>query len=278
MELIEREITLGAQRISYYQEGPRDRSVLLIHGNSSTKAAFREQCTKLVQAGYGILAFDLPGHGSSSNAPNPAEGYNIPAYAKIAAQLCEATGVERPLLCGWSLGGHVAIQMAGNDASYSGLMIFGTPPIGLNLEDAAMAFLNSDFSDVTGMESPSEEQLLGYISAIYGSSGNVEADLIDAGFRTDGRSRAFMVQYWQNGSDLHDQRDIVENWQGPLLIVHGVDDPFVSGQYFKSLNLKTDVKNQTIEMLENFGHAPFMEAPIEFNRLLLDFCDTCFET
>ncbi|MEL6691975.1 MAG: alpha/beta hydrolase [Pseudomonadota bacterium] len=277
MEWMTRDITLGGQRISYVQDGPRDRSVLLIHGNSSSKAAFRDQCAQLVQSGYGVLAFDLPGHGASADALNPAEDYTISAYAKTAAALCEATGVTRPLLCGWSLGGHVAIQMAGETPDYAGLMIFGTPPIGLNLEDAANAFLPGEFNHVTGLETPSEAELSGYLSAVYGAAAAIPDELLQTGVRTDGRSRAFMVQHWQSGQDLHDQRAIVETWPGPLLILHGVKDPFVSADYFSSLDLTSKAGTHPFKLLETVGHAPFLETPSAFNRMLLDFCETCFD-
>lgn len=276
MKLVQRELTVGAQSIAYYQEGPSTRSILFIHGNSSCKAAFEDQYSALLEAGYGVLAFDLPGHGASSDAPNPEADYNLPAYADLAAAFCEASGVTQPLLCGWSLGGHIAIQMAGNNPDYAGLMIFGTPPIGLNPHDAANAFLSFEFSDVTGQEHPSDAQLAGYIAAVYGSTPTIPGALVKAGQRTDGRSRSCMVAHWLTGENLHDQRAIVEHWRNPLLIVHGAEDAFVSGDYLRSLDLPQDRPGSAIKMIENVGHAPFLEDPETFNRLLLDFCASSF--
>jgi len=50
----------------------------------------------------------------------------------------------------------------------------------------------------------------------------------------------------------------------------------VSEAYFSSLDLKSGLEIQTIKVLENIGHAPFLEHPDMFNQLLLDFCKTCF--
>jgi len=277
MNLSEQELAIGAQRIAYIHSEPSDQTIVFIHGNSSCKDAFQDQYGALIEAGYGIAAVDLPGHGKSSDAPIPENDYTIPAYAELIQTVLGELNVTRPLLCGWSLGGHIAIQMIGNGFDHAGLMICGTPPIGLNAEDAAAAFLPSEFSAVTGEESPSKERLAGYVAAVYGTKSPVPDAFMQAGFRTDGKSRSNMVANWQSGANLHDQRAIVETGDKPLLIVHGSDDAFVAQSYFNSLALPQAPAASEFRVFDNIGHAPFLEAPERFNRILLEFCEQCFE-
>ena len=275
--MIEDEIIIGAQRLAMFREGPRERSIMLIHGNSSCKEAFIEQFGPLLDAGFGILAVDLPGHGASANAADPATENTLPAYAELLRRVCDQTGVKNPLLFGWSLGGHIAIQMIGDNPNYAGLVICGTPPIGPNPQDAMTAFLPSEFSTVTGDANPSEADMAGYITAVYGTKTPIPDALVRAGHRTDGRSRSSMVAQWQTGEGLHDQRAIVENWHKPLAIVHGVEDAFVSAEFFQSLTLSQPGPESAISMMDHTGHAPFLEQPETFNRILLDVCARSFE-
>ena len=59
---------IGDQRVAYWQSGPTDKTIVFIHGNSACKAAFAKQFPVVQDAGYGVLAVDLPGHGASDDA------------------------------------------------------------------------------------------------------------------------------------------------------------------------------------------------------------------
>lgn len=268
---------IGDQKVAYFQWGPVEKTVVFIHGNSACKEAFAKQFQTLEKAGYGILAIDLPGHGGSSNAKDPDSDYTIPSYAALISKLCMQLGLKDPVLCGWSLGGHVVIEMAAQKPDYSGLMLFGTPPVGPGIEYLESAFLPSDVSDVTGAESPPQDRLEAYISALYGSLENVPEHLLKAGLRADGLSRSKMFAHWASGVSGYNQRELVQNWRRPILILHGADDAFVSGDYIKTLNVGGDGSGATLQIIDGVGHAPFIEAPKAFNELLLELCKRSFK-
>ena len=278
VELTEHTIEIDGQRLAYVSDGPADKTAVFIHGNSSCKSAFKEQVSALLEAGYGLLAIDLPGHGASDDAAHPETDYTIPAYAKTINALSNKLQLHRPVLCGWSLGGHIAIEIAGSGADISGLLICGTPPVGPGIEHAEKAFLPSDVGDVTGAEAPPTHRLDAYIDAVYGTLSPVPDKLRRAGHRADGRSRASMFNHWISGVSGHSQRDVVQNWRSPLLIVHGAEDAFVPADYFQTLDMPGDGAGTVFEVIENAGHAPFLEAPETFNRLLLEFCARCFSS
>ena len=274
--LIEHTFDIDGQRLAYVCEGAAAKTVVFIHGNSSCKEAFQKQFATLLNAGFGLLAIDLPGHGHSGDATRPETDYTIPAYAERIQTLCAELQIHQPVLCGWSLGGHIAIEMAGSDAGYAGLMICGTPPVGPGMEHAEKAFLPSDVGDVTGAEAPPEDRLDAYIDAVYGTLKSVPDVLRRAGHRTDGRSRSSMFTHWISGTSGHNQRDVVQNWRKPILIVHGAEDAFVPAEYIQSLKISGDGSGPVFELIQGVGHAPFLEVPDAFNRLLLAFCERCF--
>ena len=272
----EKSIEIGTQRLAYVCEGAREKCVVFIHGNSSCKAAFQNQLPALLEAGYGVLAIDLPGHGESADAADADTSYTIPAYAETLKAVCDQLEISRPALCGWSLGGHIAIEMAGASSDYAGLVICGTPPVGPGMEHAESAYLPSDVGDVTGAEAPTADRLDAYIDAVYGSLSPVPEELRRAGHRADGKSRARMFMHWISGISGNNQRDVVQNWRKPLLVIHGAKDAFVPAEYIQSLGLAGDGTGPVFEEIQAAGHAPFLETPELFNQMLLRFCERCF--
>ena len=105
-------------------------AVLFIHGNSACKEVFDLQLDGESGHRFRMISFDLPGHGESSDAPEPEHSYHIAAYADVAMMLLEHLGVRRCAIVGWSLGGHIGIELLTRDLDVAGLLITGTPPVG----------------------------------------------------------------------------------------------------------------------------------------------------
>ncbi len=80
-------------------------SVVLLHGFSGTRRAWDGVIELLDRERYRPLALDLPGHGDASDARQP-----ITFAACVQAVLLAAP--ERFTLCGYSLGGRVALHVA----------------------------------------------------------------------------------------------------------------------------------------------------------------------
>ncbi len=80
-------------------------SVVLLHGFSGTQRTWDRLQAALDPERYRPLALDLPGHGSQSGAAQPI------TFASCVASVLERSP-ERFLLCGYSLGGRVALHVA----------------------------------------------------------------------------------------------------------------------------------------------------------------------
>jgi 2-succinyl-6-hydroxy-2,4-cyclohexadiene-1-carboxylate synthase len=80
-------------------------SVVLLHGFSGTGRAWDGVATRLQREGYLPLALDLPGHGSASHAERPI------TFAGCVRHVLERSP-GRFVLCGYSLGGRVALHVA----------------------------------------------------------------------------------------------------------------------------------------------------------------------
>jgi pimeloyl-ACP methyl ester carboxylesterase len=69
------------------ESGQGNLPVLLIHGNSTSHDVFQHQLQSSLTDTHRLIAFDLPGHGRSSNASDPARTYTLPGFADAAVEL-----------------------------------------------------------------------------------------------------------------------------------------------------------------------------------------------
>ncbi len=247
-------------------EGP---PVLLIHGNSSCKEVFRNQLEGEIGGKYRLIAMDLPGHGGSEDARNPEVTYNVPGYADTANEVLAQLGIDSAAVMGWSLGGHIGIDMIGRYPVVCALMISGTPPIGQGEDQLAAAFLPSEHMGLTGQAVFSEEDADNYARATSGENAPFEDFLLEAARRTDGRARALMLGAFVAGVGA-DQRRIVESSNIPLAIVNGGGEPFVNNEFVKSIDY-ANLWNGEVHILDGVGHAPFWEAPGRFDPIFSRF-------
>ena len=85
--------------------------VLLIHGNSFCRGVFRNQMQGQIAKNHRLISFDLPRHGQSSNAVDPTRTYTRSGLAEATVELLDKLGVTEAIVFGWSLGGHIGIEM-----------------------------------------------------------------------------------------------------------------------------------------------------------------------
>ena len=77
---------------------------------------------------FRLVAVDLPGHGASDDARDRS-AYSLPGHARAVRAVVDALQLGDAVFVGWSLGGHVALEMAPELRQARGFVIFGTPPL-----------------------------------------------------------------------------------------------------------------------------------------------------
>ncbi|HEY7121430.1 MAG TPA: alpha/beta fold hydrolase [Solirubrobacterales bacterium] len=102
------QVRAGKAQISTLTAGDGIEDVILIHGLGSNKTSFYETVSALTPH-YSVHAIDLPGFGSSSK-PLRAP-YDAAWFSRSVTRFMDAMGIERAHLVGNSLGGRVAIEV-----------------------------------------------------------------------------------------------------------------------------------------------------------------------
>ena len=252
--------------IAYRKSAGRGPATLLIHGNSSSSGVFARQLDGPLGARRRLIAIDLPGHGASDD--NPA-AYSLRGYARAVRAIVDALDLHDAHVLGWSLGGHVALEMAPDLPDARGFVILGTPPLGFPpamdqafLPNPAMAFSFAEHLD--------REQAAAYAAAGFrpGASDIPESFIQDI-LRTDGRARAGLAASIAPDS-YHDEIEVVAQMKAPLAVLHGAEEQLINGAYIASLKMPT-LWRGAVQVIPGAGHTPHWETPDAFDALLDGF-------
>lgn len=263
----------GNIHVTVKGEGP---TIVLIHGNSSSSRAFKNQFTAVSPGGalenHRLIAFDLPGHGQSAKATDPYATYCLPGYADMSLQVLKSLNVDNYVVFGWSLGGHVALEMLDQSDQLKGVIICGTPPVGVNAEDLARAFIPSEEAPLNYKPEFTPEEAHKFTLDCY-TADYLTEDLVDDTIKCDGQSRSHLAVSIGEGRAKNQLR-VAETSAKPIAVFHGPDDPFISGPYFASVKF-ANLWRDEICLFDGQGHAPFFGAPEKANPLIAAFARDC---
>lgn len=264
-------VETGHGRLAWRQTAGAGPVALLIHGNSSCKEIFARQTASELFRGYRLITLDLPGHGASSDATDPEKTYSIHGFADAVMEAVDRLGIRTAAIIGWSLGGHIALEMLARWPGARAAWITGTPPVGNDAADMGVAFLPSPFMEFTFKEKFTQEEARLYAHEAIGQGVPLETWMTAACYRTDGRFRPLMLKAAMSGADL-DEKIIIETSTKPVAVVSGGAEPFVNNEFLKSLNYRNLWDGQ-VHVLPGLGHMPFWEAPDVVNPMLRRFLD-----
>ncbi len=259
-------VETGRGAIAVTDTGGPSLPLVLLHGNSSSRRAFSRLLEGALGARRRLLAVDLLGHGESEDAREPGNDYTLTGQADAVAEVLEGLGIERTAVLGWSLGGHIALELAASIPGVVGIALVGAPPIGTTLDTILPAFRRGPAAAILGKESWDESDVAAYLNA---SGLDSCAGAADDARRADGRSRAAMLADLLTGG-ASDERAIVAALRVPLLVALGAEDPIVERVWMENLSYGSLWRGR-VNVLPRCGHAPFLDAPDLFAGLLEAF-------
>lgn len=224
-------------------------------------------------ATHRLIAFDLPGHGDSPNAPLPAPHYSVPSYAQAALAILNYLEITQVILLGGSLGGHVGVELIPllnppgvpkGQRRLLGLCISGTPPWPLGSPSVGFKGWSGGGSEVdaegkgngngegegkdemntpiAGREGLGDEELLYFIRGIIGKerteAGERPGWLLADIRRTHGRARKEMWEAACSTEHGLDQRAVVEDQEYkdvPIAVINGAEEEVVDLDYLDGI-------------------------------------------
>ncbi|MFE7753077.1 alpha/beta fold hydrolase [Streptomyces sp. NPDC057428] len=266
--LKEQRVGIAGQRINYTASQGKGRTVVLVHGNSSSSRVWRPLLNGSFGERYRCLAPDLPGHGGSAPAERAAS-YSLRSYASVLAGFVKELRAEDAVIVGWSLGGHIALEAASQLPEVAGFVLFGTPPVG-GPADVARAFLPNPAMGVGFSPDVDAEAALSFAESFLAPGSTLPTDeLVADVIATDGAARAGLLASLQAGA-FADERVVVAHMTQPLAVLHGEGDQLISSDYLRGIGMPT-LWRGALQILPGVGHTPQLEAPEEFADIVTQF-------
>ena len=260
----EYQLSIDNITITYFDQHPeKEHTLLFIHGNSLNKSSFIAQFNAKQFENYRLIALDLPGHGNAGKG----EMYHVPFFADTLLRFMKELNLENVILVGHSLGGHIAIEVAGTDSNnLSGIAIIGCPPLG-KPADLASAFLPNPSGRLLFQQelTPNEiDELAGGIA--YKSVKNQVVESIE---KADSVSRLQLGQSIMEENYM-DELKILATINIPYAVIIGEDDSFCNLSYFEKYTFENQWR-QKINRIKKGSHSPMLDTSISFNSTLFSF-------
>jgi pimeloyl-ACP methyl ester carboxylesterase len=202
-------------------------------------------------------------------------------YAGVAVQVLQHLNIEDVVVLGWSLGGHVGIEMlelvnqpqtiaSAKKIKIKGLVLTGTPPA-LGAEQVAAGFTMGGGLGQAGRKDWTDEEAEAFArnSAAAGREECFEAWMLEDARNTDGRARMVMGERFVGGKGV-DQVRVVETTEVPIAVVNGAQEQFVNMDYLDTIKWGNLWRGECVR-LEGLHHAPFWEDPQRYEQVLVEF-------
>jgi len=229
-----RHIETSHGRLAYRESTGKGLPVLMIHGNSTCREVFRNQLDGAIGVAHRCVAFDLPDHDTSEDAPDPDRTYNVQGYAAAAIELMQGLGIGRYVVLGWSLGGHIAIEKMAQSDALAGVMITGSPPITQGKGAVGERFAGDIEHSIASKQLLSEDENDMFAHNTCGPNAPYDPFLKEAVARCDGRARSLMIAKLACGVGSN-QQDLAVNASVLFAIVNGAEDAFIHNDFIAGL-------------------------------------------
>jgi 3-oxoadipate enol-lactonase len=244
-------------------DGP---TVLMLHGIGGGHLAFAPQVETLASSGYRAVAWDMPGYGHSA----PIEPYTFKGLAQSCIQLIEALNSGSVVLVGHSMGGMVAQEVVARRPDLvRRLVLCGTSSaFGKPDGDWQREFIAQRTAPLDAGKSMAElaetlvPQMIGPGSLPEGVRLATHCmGLVPAA--TYRRALECIVTF--------DRRANLGNIQVPSLLLAGEHDRNAPPPVMKKM--ADAIAHSTYIEMKGVGHLQNLEAPDEFDALLLNFLE-----
>jgi 3-oxoadipate enol-lactonase len=248
-----------------YDESGRGSTpaIVFVHGFPHHRGLWAHQLSGLAQVAH-CVAIDLRGFGESGAGPP----YSMDQYADDVAALIGELGLDRPVVCGLSMGGYVALAMWRRHSEHIRALVLADTRATADSEEArekrrAMA--------ETARERGAAAIADAMIGGMVGKRTREGAPhVVDAVYRMLASANvAGIVGALEAMRERPDSTATLSTIDVPTLIVVGEDD--VLTPVADSEAMHRAIRGSRLEVLAGAGHVSNMERPAAFNHVLSDF-------
>ena len=251
----------------YFEHHPGRGTVVLSHGWGMGCRVWDDTVARLVDAGFGVLAYD---HRCCGASDKDFADVSIEALGADLAMLCRHLRLERPVLVGWSLGGAVVVDAGIRlGEGLGGLVLTG---------GASPRYTQAEGFPYGGLA----EDVAATVAALRADRVNFLRTLYFDGVFAGDVGEAVKHRCWQialqaspaadaslGALAVLDQRQGMAGLDCPALVVTGVEDGVVPADIARFA--ASTLPDAELVEFEGCGHAPFLENREGYHTALIDF-------
>ncbi|MDB9993352.1 alpha/beta hydrolase [Flavobacteriaceae bacterium] len=268
-------VAVNKMDVHFRDEGVQTDTIpiVLIHGTGASLHTFNSWSDRLKKSNR-IIRVDLPAYGLTG--PFPDENYTMANYTAFLKDFLIALNIKQCVLAGNSLGGAIAWNFTLEQPSMvTKLILINASGYPIASKSVPIAFSLAKI--------PVINKLLTFITPRFLVRSSVENVYFDNSKVTDlvveryfnltlraGNRKAF-VDRLKIPKDTSTHKNI-KNIQQPTLILWGAEDLLIPVE--NAYKFQEDLPNNTLVILENTGHTPMEESPLESLAPVISFLKT----
>jgi 3-oxoadipate enol-lactonase len=259
------EITIEQLKVSYNDVGSMDNpAIVFIHGFPLNKSMWDRQLDAL-QDEFRVIAYDVRGHGSSDAG---ASDFSIDIFVSDLLSLMQALKVEKPLLCGLSMGGYIALNAIENYPElFESIVLCATQCLADSPEAKAKRLLTMNKIQEKGVEVFADESLPKFFTKESVAAKTEEIALV----------REMIVNISAESlcntifalSSRHETCSKLVEINVPALIIVGKEDEITPVALSEFLH--HEISGSSLKVIEGAAHLVNMEKPMAFNEQVKKF-------
>ncbi len=251
--------------VSYNDEGPTKAPVIIfIHGFPFNKSMWNPQMDALKE-NYRVIAYDIRGHGDSDAG---IENFSMDLFANDLLFFIDALNIDKPILCGLSMGGYIALNAIGKfPEHFSALILSDTQCIAdtPDIKGKRMKAIEAIHKD--GVEKYADESIKNlFASESFTSKQKEIAEIKSMIVNTSAQSLSYtLFALSERKGTCSKLQDIAV----PVLIIVGKEDKITPPAAAKLMQEK--IQGALLVELKHAGHVSNLENPDEFNAAVMRF-------
>jgi len=255
--------------VSYNDEGPDDAPVIVfIHGFPLNKSMWDAQVEEL-ENNYRVIAYDIRGHGVSDSG---SEDFTIDLFVSDLLGLMEALKIDKTVLCGFSMGGYIALNAIENHPRLFDALVLCDTNCTADLPDAKAKRMKAIESiRKSGVEKYADESIHKlFAPESFATMKDEIADVREMIIKTSEESLCNTLHA------LSVRSETCEKLSGitvPVLIMVGRKDKITPPSVAQLMHEK--IRSSGIHIIGHAGHLSNLENPYDFNDQLRKFLESC---
>jgi len=257
----------NGEQLAFYEQGEGDTCLFFIHGNSLSCEMFEKQFTAFSLKGYACAGIDLPGHGNSPKAADPANTYTYNSLSALVKSVVRSLDSKKIILVGHSLGGHLAMDAIGCSDAIKGIAIFGSPPLE-SVASMAVAFKLSPEFQLAFKEELSQEEAELLAKAFLASGSNLVGQLAEYVLKSDSDFRKYYAVSLPVATIKNQKEQLA--LVPKVCLMQGEEERMVSLEY---LQTKAGELQTSVHIIDKAAHCLQIENADAFNAVLSGYLE-----